>query len=1052
MRFLTAFFAALAFLNVGPVAFAVEDATPVVDAPAKAPDPVAELKAALPDTPAVVERDGGLWWQVGGIGGLKLVGHADGNPQVETEVGLVAVTRKLLADGRSEPLAALPGLVARAKADGVTGGDAVLTLAEGVMTGFHLKVGDLAKPDAVVLPEATLKKSDVPEADRGAEIERVRAGAEALAAALASSGLDPLAIKAVGDVLGRLSQADTFRKYEPDEVWPSFARRVIRHGWLDALGSDAAVIAAATELEAAVAAAETAQPTTLFAGAGGARLAEVKDAFKRGGWILTTPTRAAYTRPLPQPMYLWGGNANLSLVTQLKPGADPLAGASDAAAVKLFQGATPIAWWSAESGFAHDEAAWRKALPERPAASEGGLVSGFLPPHVLLVDLDGDVRRLITAHGAVETLADGAAAASSQFIAQAAKALPDAAHLDLVGEYLFYYVYDSPDSRSPLVIGNKLTKGDIHQTCEQTLSTACGGMLRGDCDDLSELYQGIAEAQGRTAHIITLPSHAAVAFAEQDDEQQWHVFVLQTGQPLEFVDATLPGALTKTYSSFDEADTFDPNGLGLLLRFSGENTRSSWRLSWRIFAEPAYAQTMIDVQKDWHYQTYQRGIAKMLKLIADGDDDTANYRELSGLYSFTGQYAKSADYHQQAIDRTPDAESKLYSSVELVQHLFDADDAAKAREVASDILDQQLPALSGGLGPRALQLGMQLANTLVHGEAWDLALRALDDTATQQMTEQITQVAGWLDSNRFNPRQWESAIPLRRMQQEFVGTAIQIIDGMGTDALPENESLRNLVGAVQQWLSKIAFRDIDEPEDNLVRYASAGAFYAAILGSDELNAMLEPVALPTSVERDHAARVDGLAQVRLDLPWIKLSVPYWTIQLTGKFDRGEKELDLPQALKLGARLAEADAACRALGWENPFMNHQAHIGALITALIGEDEASVRRLLTLVKEKNDKRLRDDTAQWLGDVARFTADAWYPRVIGLWEEIVDYKPKWYWIAWRAALNHAPHKALMVAERAAKRFADDPAFTEEYQFMKLVFAETADEPKADTPIEVA
>ena len=41
------------------------------------------------------------------------------------------------------------------------------------------------------------------------------------------------------------------------------------------------------------------------------------------------------------------------------------------------------------------------------------------------------------------------------------------------------------------------------------------------------------------------------------------------------------------------------------------------------FPEPDYAATMIDVQRDWHYQTYQRAIHKMLKMIEDGDTDNA---------------------------------------------------------------------------------------------------------------------------------------------------------------------------------------------------------------------------------------------------------------------------------------------------------------------------------------------------------------------------------------------------------------------------------------------
>ena len=110
---------------------------------------------------------------------------------------------------------------------------------------------------------------------------------------------------------------------------------------------------------------------------------------------------------------------------------------------------------------------------------------------------------------------------------------------------------------------------------------------------------------------------------------------------------------------------------------------------------------------------------------------------------------------------------------------------------------------------------------------------------------------------------------------------------------------------------------------------------------------------------------------------------------------------------------------------------------------------MRERLAFVKQKDDKRLRDDTAQWLGDAARFLPLDWYANVLGIWKEELDYKPKYFWIAWRAALTGAPRHALMVAELAAKQFKDDPSFTEEYAFMKQVLEKAAAEAK---PVEAA
>jgi len=1009
-------------------------------APATAPEPTAEqLKALLPAVPTLSERQGGLWWDDGKGSSYRIVALDDkGQARLEAEIGQVAVPRKLIADGRTDALTALPKLVAQAQAGKAT--EAAYTLAEGIMTGIHLR-----SPEVLVLSEGVLRKVPAPTIGRGAEITRLEQLIGEGRKALDASPFDALGRKTIADILRRLPLSDEAEKFEVDEVLPSFARRVVRGGWLmQTFKSDPWV----GKVDQALDAAETLAPVTLFEGAG-LRLAEVKNAFGEGGWVLSTPSRLSYARPHAAAMYAQNAKElNLTVVIDLPPGADPVSDGAKALGARVFQGSRPLATWTRDGGLHSDEAQWRAAVPDHGPKVDDNVAKGFLPPHLVITDLDGDVHLMVTAHGVLAPPRDGGQAEAERFLKDAAKALPDAPHLDLVGEYLFYYVYDSPDTRFPTLIGNKLVKGDIHQTANQTLASTTAGMCRGDCDDLAELYQAIAEQQGRTAHIITLPSHAALAFAEKRDDG-WHTFILQTGQPRQFVADDLPESLRKAYLSFDESDNFDPNGLGLLLRFSGENTRGPWRLSWRIFAEPKYAETMIDVQKDWHYSTYQRGIHKMLDLIKSGDDDTANYRELSGLYGFTGQYPLAAKYHEQALARTDDAESRLYASSELIGHLFEADRDADARAVALQLLDDQLPKMQKQLGQRQVQFGFQLANVLINGKAYDLASRAIKETLLEDMSKQIESVGQWLASPQFNQRRWEAAEQLRRLQQMYVGTGLQLLAGAGPEALPGDAILQKVVRNAQDWLNQVAFHDIDEDEDVLSRYATAGTFYAAVLGEERLLSMLASAELPAKAERTHAERVGGLAQVNLDLPWIKLSVPFWLGRLQQRFEREKDTIDKPSAIALGRNVAASYAHAGTLGFEAPFLDYEAHIGALITALLAQDEPALRERLRHVKEKDDKRLRDDTAQWLGDVARFLPMDWYQTVMKCWIEEVDYKPKYFWIAWRAALTKAPAHALYVAKLAAERFSDDPAFAEEYAFMRTVLEQPAAKQRTDAPL---
>jgi tetratricopeptide (TPR) repeat protein len=1050
-----AFFSPVAALLLLALGLPAVDEPPKVDAAAVPPvpsvpaeTPAADLLRGLPPVASLVERAGKAMW----IGDDPTLAYQvvaidkDENAVISTDIGHLTVARKLLVDNRTDALARLPALIAHAKgaqlkADG-------LLLREGILTGMHL-----FSAQTLVLSEGVLKRQTLEASDRANDRTKVAEAATAIEKSLAMSAFDEPGRRSLIDVLHKLSKADS--NEQVDEVTPGFARRLVRGGWLRKLMPDQA--AAVTALELAIAASEKFQPVMLYEGTG-LKLAEVSDAFDRKNrWILTTPTRVAYVQPHEEPLYYWAlAEPGPTLAVDLPPGSDPTAVNESVVGVRLFQGSTLLASWN-KSGFSANRETWRQAYPWKPHKGvDPNAVADAMPPHIVLTALNGDIVRLYTAHGTLTPPKDGSTQDAERFLAESAKSLPDPAHLDLIGQYVLSYVYDSPDSRFPFLVGNKQVKSDIHQTALQTIATATCGMIRGDCDDLSELYQTIAERQGRTAHVIALPQHAAMAFAEKKEDGNWHTYLLQTGPALEFSDAKLETALEKLYKSFDEGESFDPNGLGLLLRFSGENTRGPWRLSWRIFSEPEYAKTMIDVQRDWHYQTYQRGIAKMKKLIADGDQDNANFRELSGLYSFTGQYDLAVQYHRQAIERTTDPENRLSLTVELVQHLFDAKQDAEARKAALDVLDQQLPKLKKNpeykekIAQTQAQVGLELAGALVHGKAYDLALRALKDTQLEDMAAKITQVGEWLNSPKYNQRAWDNApqlLGMRRLFLMYSGIAVEVLDGIPQDELTTNADLQLLAGSLQDWLTMIAFHDIDEPEDSLSRYSIAGRFYTAMLGQDNLMKLIDSVELPKKNERDHAKRIGGLAQLQLDLPFVKLSVPFWSSELMQLFERERTTLDKKQVALLAKQVKTSYDASKALGLEHNLFERNLHLVQVINAVVNQDANVLRERLKWVKEKDDKRLRDDTAQWLGDVARFVPLDWYQQVIQIWKDELNYKPKYYWIAWRAALNSAPQHALKVAEFAKNEFKDDLSFTEEYDFMKALFAQ----PKAAVPAPV-
>ncbi len=1025
------------WLGAADTAPAPETAAPAAPAPtADTGISVEQLRQQLPKVDTIVVRGEQVFWDDG-------KGHAfafapvlftDGEPVIDTVIGRLPVSKALLNDGRTDALAALPTLIANAEKAGLKASE--LKLREGSMTGFHLRGAT-----AIVLTDGVLTKSDTPAPDVSAVTERLTKAVAGLTAALDTTPTDELGRKTIADVLTKLAGTDGDE--EMDILHPSFARRVARYGWLTGFFPTKSELV--QEAVAAISASERFAPTTTYAG-DGCILAQVQDAFGRKGWTLTTPTRSAYTCELPAPMYHWA-MPKLTLVAELKVGADPLNSLALPQRAKLYNQSQLLASWTPEQGLVANANDWRKSVPARGVKGvDTNAVADFMPPHIVVTAMNGDLIALLTAGGVLTPPHDGSTREGERFIADAVKTLADAQTLDLLGEYLFTYIYDSPDPAQPWLLGNRNVKGDIHQTALQTTSSVTGGQMRGDCDDLAELYQVIAERQGRTAQVISLPQHAACAWAEKRDDGKWHVFILQTGPTIEFTDESLPEALAKGYKSFDDSEAFDPNGLGLSLRFSGENTRSSWRLSWRIFQDPEYARIMIDVQRDWHFQTYQRGISKMRKLIDSSPaeaKENANYRELSGLYSFTGQNALAAEYHQKAMDLTDDSSSRVEMSMELIQHLFAAEKKDEARAVATDVLDKQIPALKEKLGPAVLQLGMQLCATLVHHDSTDLAERALAETGVlTELSSRITRVSQWLSSDQYNADAWNGSPQLqqfRRLAQEFAGTGIALLKEAGTAKLATDPTLQGVAHAVQDWLNSVAFRSADEPDEAVVYYATAAAFYRAMLGAERFDPLVEAAALP-SVDTDHTKRIGGLPQLSLDLPWIRAAVPYWNMRIAELLDKDKDSVDAKEIVRLGARMDEANAQCVKLSIEHPSLAHAYHLGSVAVALVGKDEAKLRALLRTVAQKNDKRLRDDTAQALGDPAKFLDLDWYRQVIGAWNDEVHYKDKYFWIAWRAALSKAPKHALMVAEIAAKRFADDPAFAEEYAFMQQVLLPAA------------
>ncbi len=950
----------------------------------------------------------------------------------KTDIGIVKIKKGIFGEKDAQSyIGTLLNLVAIAKAANISSEEKAFIFGDSTITGPRL-----SRKTHIVVAEGVLAKTEEHNIDHKAHLQAIKTSAATLTDNLNNyKKIDRLGKESIKNILKRLDWLDSKEK-KHDGVPPSFARRVVRHGWLqDVLGADEQTKA----LEQAVNEAASFKLLRLYTD-GSSTLKYLSNAFNETVWVLQTANKTVYTCAAPKPDYHYDGKVfkdKVQLVVEL-PGTinplDPNADLSNSNRLVLQDKKSKniLASWE-NNTFTADKTLWRSYLDTRGR----NRISNFVPPHITQVTIFGDIVKIATPTGVLNALKDPSEATSEVFLENAKEVLTTPPYLDLMGQYMMTYVYDSPDSSIPNLIGNDEVSSDIHQTALQTLQTSCGGQFRGDCDDLSELYHNILERQGKIPHVVSLPAHAAVAWAEQIGEK-WHTYVLQTGPALEFVDASLQKSLEKAYKHFDESDTFDPNGLGLLLRFSGENTRSSWRLSYRIFSEADYAKTMIDVQRDWHFQTYQRAIHKMLKMIEAGDEDTANFRELSGLYSFTGQYQKAAEYHQMAIERTPEATSRLYMGMELVQHLFEAEQNEKAIAAAQDIFDNQLPSLINELKGSDLPFALQMASTLTHDGAYDLSVDFLDHYAGKAIETHLGRIVNFVKSPQFSQRHWSGANQLRRLVKWYINTCLSVMEKRGFEDLEDNKKVFQILSHIEQWIQHIAAMEIEEPDDVLGIYAIIGNYYTLSMDINELITKVKSVDMPQNTKYEHKRRLAGIPQFAQDLPWIKMSVPFWWMQIAGQFEHNHsgKDVDKELIAECYTLAEQAYQHSHDLNIAGAFTRKQIHYARLVNALMKEDAKTIAELLRYVKEKDDKRLRDDTAQWIGDCAKSLSLEWYKKVIDIWVKELDYKPKYYWIAWRAALNKAPKHALIVAEIAAKRFKDDPAFVEEYQFMKELF----------------
>ncbi|MDA1195795.1 MAG: hypothetical protein O2894_11500 [Planctomycetota bacterium] len=835
------------------------------------------------------------------------------------------------------------------------------------------------------------------------------------------------------------------RDDEDNDDWSGLdanvTRRLIRHGWLRQLGLPSEFTQAAED-----ACWEAAQPRPAQVMVGLLRSSvRYEDAWGRTVDVLRTPETVRLVVPQPDAQWL-GAVPARKAVLELEPGSDPLARTLDPKRMEIRVGSRVVCLWERGSALRYSSAAWDHLVCEDLRGNDS-YPPNLFPMHALATNVWGDPLFLATAHGVVRPAQDGSPAELQRFFDEAARALPDVAHMDLVGELLYDYAWDTAEYDRPLLIGTEEHSGDIHQTAAQTLQTCCGGTYRGDCDDLACLYHALTLHQGRNAHVLSLPHHLANAYAERTADGSWIVAVLHTGPPLALRAPTLEAAIKRTYEWFDSHETIDLEALPVSLRFGGDAVRETYILPYTIFGDRDYARGLVAVQGAYRFHTYQAGVETMEVLLRGrSETSAADHRELAHLLTWAQRDEDATAHFRRAHAAAQHAAARVETALDLLGNLVATKSLDEARTLAERLEDVLIPALEAESGGQVVTPWVRVASALLGERALcGLGLACLAGPAKERVTQHMSALIRVIAEEDFEPRALHySGYPrVVGSVDAWAAAALAALAATGPDAGPldpsEAPDRAALEAAVATWLERVAIPSAPSAARALDLHAAIATLQESRMGRSEFARVVEAAGppQPTDLHRlTHPRRVAG-EPFPATLRWIHVCQEYRRGAWVHLLAPPKSELGLPvdrSALRraLYAELTALDAAGQR-DIEDRFAVGAQLLVRLVLAFLEAEPEEIRPVLAEIAARNDHEVRDMVAGLIGATARLhDVPDWTAR-LALWAEALDHGPHQFEVVWGAMSVERPEHALAAARQAVAHRPNEPDFKRELEILE-------------------